>query len=337
MTSVASYAKRQDRLISLISRLKDRGWSPGEAAGWGEEETRRWYTKILNADCRGDNLLLSCVSAELLYSQRPDTVRGNMYMVVSSGWLPDTSDKSYNRIQRLLNRLRMNRTVPFEWVTDNVRATIKPSSWSGLADFTETVRDAYRKDFWHYLPEYIEVIVEKDAVAGRVQSVTEEYDVRLHPIRGYNSTSFAWEIARYWKRIEKPITVYYIGDHDPSGRDLERDIREKAFELSGKEVTWKRLAVEPEHFERFNIIPLEPKALDKRTPGFIRQYGKRCAEVEGVPANDLRQMLTDAIVSHIPAAEWKKLQRIENLERQQFQEVMARLSPTDDASEDDSE
>jgi hypothetical protein len=171
-----------------------------------------------------------------------------MYLVVSAGWLPDTGAQSYNRVQRLLNRLRVNGAVPFSWVVDNVRSTIKPSSWSGLADFADTVRDAYRLDFWAQLPEYVEVIVEKDTVAGKLVVVTREYDVPLHPTRGYNSTTFCWQIARGWDEIVKPITVYYVGDHDPSGRDLERDIQERLKRFSKRPFDWVRLGVNPEHF-----------------------------------------------------------------------------------------
>jgi hypothetical protein len=201
-------------------------------------------------------------------------------------------------------------------VADNIRSTIKPSSWSGLGDFRETVKEAYRKDFWSHLPEYVEIIVEKDSVAGRVAQVTRAYDVRLHPIRGYNSTTFCYEIASLWENILKPITVYYIGDHDPSGRDLERDVKVKTASLSGKEVNWVRLAVEPHHFEQFKIIPLDPKTKDSRFAKFIAKYGRKCAEVEGIPANDLRDMVEKAILSHIPEGEWQRMQEIEELEKQ---------------------
>jgi hypothetical protein len=215
------------RLASLFASLRAQGWEPGQAAGWRGEDLDHSYSALLNSGTTAKNLPLACVSVELLCEHQPDTVRGNMYRVVSAGWLPDTTERSYNRIQRLLNRLRVGRTVPFSWVVDNIRSTIKPSSWSGLRDFAETVRESYRLDFWASLPHYVEVIVEKDTVAGTVAEVTREYDVPLHPIRGYNSTTFANQMARAWDEISKPITVYYIGDHDPSGRDLERDVRQR--------------------------------------------------------------------------------------------------------------
>jgi hypothetical protein len=255
---------------------------------------------------------------ELLAAHQPDTVRGNMYLVVSAGWLPDTSDKSYDRIQRLLNRLRERGTVPFRWIVDNVRQTIKPSSWSGLGDFAETVQDAYRKDFWAELPDYVEVIVEKDTIAGKLASVTREYDVPLHPIRGYSSTSYAWTIAQNWKDIDKPITIYYLGDHDPSGRDLERNIHEKLARYSKREFSWVRLGVNADDFDSYGILPLAAKKKDARYRSFVQQWGERCAEVEAIPATELRRMLRQAIESHIPAGAWERLQQVEQLEQDQW-------------------
>jgi hypothetical protein len=136
------------RLASLFATLRSQGWEPGQVAGWEGETLEKNYCILCEAGTTAKLLPLSCVAVELLAAHQSDTVRGNMYLVVSAGFLPDTSNKSYDRIQRLLNRLRENGTIPFEWVVDNVRQTIKPSSWSGLQDYAEAVRDAYRMDYW---------------------------------------------------------------------------------------------------------------------------------------------------------------------------------------------
>ena len=236
--------------------MEDHGWEPGKIAGWNAKLVESNYGLLAKTGVKAKNLPLVCAAVELLCAHKPDTVRGNMYLLVSHGWLPDTTDKSYDRIQRLLNKLRECGAVPFDWIVDNVRQTIKPSSWSGLADFADTVRDAYRMDFWARLPEYVEIIVEKDTIAGKVSEVTHEYDVPLHPIRGYSSTSYAYDVARNWSDIEKPIAVYYLGDHDPSGRDLERNIREKLTRYSKRPFSWLRLGLNPDQFDEFDVTPL---------------------------------------------------------------------------------
>jgi hypothetical protein len=324
--------RAQARLALLLRTMRGRGWDPGhllkdyglDAEAW----VAAYLTPLARSRVRDDNLAFAAASMELLYANRPDTVRGNMYLLVSrGGWLPDTSDKSYDKTQRMLKNLRVSGVVPFDWVVDNVRSTIKPSSWAGLDDFAETVARAYRLDFWSRLPDYIEVIVEKDTVAGKLSAVTRQYNVPLHPIRGYSSITYAHDIARSWDRIDKPITVYYFGDHDPSGRDLERDIYESLEHFSKREFNWCRLGIDPEDFELYDVKPLAPKKKDSRYKRFVEQGWYDCAEVEAIPAAEMRRFLQDAIESHIPQGEWQRLQELERIERGQWMEYMAAMFP----------
>jgi hypothetical protein len=142
-----------------------------------------------------------------------------------------------------MTALREDGCVPFSWIVDNVRSTDKPSSWAGLEDFADTVKRAYRKDFWAQLPHYVHVIVEKDALAAVLAPSTREYDVALSPIRGYVSLSFAHQIAETWNKITKPIFAYYLGDYDPSGFDLERDVHAKLTRYCKRSFEWIRLGV----------------------------------------------------------------------------------------------
>lgn len=83
--------------------------------------------------------------------------------------------------------------------------------------------------------------------------------------------------------------------------------------------------MEPEHFERFKMLPLAAKVKDTRYARFAAEYGDRCAEVEAVPADVLRQMVKAAIESHIPAGEWERLKDIERRERESFRAVLERM------------
>src|SRR5262249_28289453 len=127
------------------------------------------------------------------------------------------------------------RYVPMSMIVDNLRETVKPSSWTGLNEFGETVREAYRKDFWASLDCHVAVFCEKDAIAGTLQPTNREYGVTPPRWRGYASISFAGAMAEEWRRIEKPIYAFYLGDYDPSGFDIERDLKEKLARYSGRD------------------------------------------------------------------------------------------------------
>ena len=325
----ARAAKRQAenqkvRRVSLFRALNAKPYRPD--GGWDDPDIVANCHLVEEAGFSEKTLPLACVILELLRQSQPDTVRGVMYAVVNfANWLPDTSHKNYTKVQRLLRLLRKKDILPYRWIVDNIRSTEKPSSWSGLIDFAEAARASYRLDFWRSLPDYVCLVVEKDTVAGRVAPITREYDVALHPMRGFNSDTFAFSIGDSWRQIEKPIHVYYIGDHDPSGLSIESDMKAKLAHHSGKEFGWTRLAVLPEQFKQYNITPLAPKKKDTRYPSFHKIYGDDCAEVEAIPADALRSMVENAILSHIPAGEWDRLKDIEHRERKSWEQFIGKF------------
>ena len=117
--------------------------------------------------------------------------------------------------------------------------------------------------------------------------------------------------------------AYYLGDFDPSGLDLERDIREKLKRYAGRDFEWTRLAVTPADFKTFNLFPLQVKERDARTKQFLQRGYRECAELDAIPAERLRERLEQAILAHIPAGEWERLQRVEELEQRTWRQFVA--------------
>jgi hypothetical protein len=86
------------------------------------------------------------------------------------------------------------------------------------------LKKGYRRDYWKDQPEHVEVWLEKDSVAGSLEPVTKELGVRMRAARGFNSTTRVREVAQHLCTIHKPKFIYYLGDHDPSGDDMDRDL-----------------------------------------------------------------------------------------------------------------
>jgi hypothetical protein len=59
--------------------------------------------------------------------------------------------------------------------------------------------------------------------------------VTLRSCKGFGSTGMESQIGNLFEGINKPITIYFLGDHDPSGRVIEMDIHQRAQAASGKE------------------------------------------------------------------------------------------------------
>jgi hypothetical protein len=267
---------------------------------------------------------------KLLDPERPMTLRHLYYLLVSAQIL-DNSEKSYRRLIQVTSAARKRGELPYDGLVDNARTHIKPSSWSGLADFAEEQADICRKDLWTRQEHYVEVWCEKDAIAGVLSDVTWKYDVHLRPVRGYSSLTFLHQAAREISEIEKPIFVYYLGDHDPSGLDIERSCRSGLMDMvrdagwTGETIHWKRLALNVSDIEEFGIVPLAAKRKDRRFKQFELEYGTEAAELDALPPEELRRRVRVAIENHIDADEWNKLLGIEELERRSYRLAMKKF------------
>lgn len=308
-----------EKLLTRLDRLE-----------WKTDLTDGALESLCRLQLRGDSYELAAIAGELAANCQPITLRGLFYRIVSTGYFPSTDKAHYDKVGRLLCTLRRSGWIPYSWIVDNIRSTRKPSSWSGLEDFADTVRGAYRKDFWSSLPTYVHIFIEKDAMTGVIQPVTDELDVPLSPVRGYVSDSYAHSIGSEWKRIAKPIYAFYIGDFDPSGFDLERSLREKLREHSGRSVPvdecWHRIALNASDFDEHNLFELAPKKSDSRTKKFIEQHGSRCAEVDALDPNVIRQRVRDAVMGQIPAGAWERLQEVERVERETWMSTLGSLT-----------
>jgi hypothetical protein len=328
--SRASGTKRSVQLSRLASKVKrtiEATLRDLRRFGFDPRLTHDTYVNIVrHGGFNSATYAAAFVLCELALCHQPITVRGLMYRGQAAGLFPSTSDPFYEQTARVMLKLRRAGILPYSWIVDSTRRRLKPSSWSGLADFAETATQAYRLDFWSRQKSYIEFFVEKDAMAGIIEPVTNEFDVHLNVIRGQVSETFVWNVAEEWKQITKPISAYYLGDHDPAGFAIEANLVKKLRAFTGKDFNWQRLAVSPYDFANAKLqgFPI------KRTTGGWRDYlkihGDRCVEVDALDPNVIRQRIRKAIEQHVDPHEWQKLQHVEELERQTLRETLVKIA-----------
>jgi hypothetical protein len=124
-----------------------------------------------------------------------------------------------------------------------------------------------------------------------MRPITQELGVMLRACRGFGSTGMEGQVGSLFEGISKPITVFYLGDHDPSGHDIERDIHERAQQASGKEFQMERLAIHAADIKAFNLPPQRIKTSDSRAAGFQSRFGTKAptVELDALPVNVLRE------------------------------------------------
>jgi len=115
-------------------------------------------------------------------------------------------------------------------------------------------------------------------------------------MRGYSSESLEREIFDAMEDDGRPVVVWYVGDLDPEGEDIERNFQEQADRMGIVFHHWDRLTVVPAQVAALGLVPNPGKTTSSRAKGFIAKYGSLFQiEVEAVDPAVLEQLVTDAI------------------------------------------
>jgi hypothetical protein len=252
------------------------------------------------------------VLTDIVDRSKPCTVRQAFYQATVRG-IVEKSEAGYAKVQRQLADLRRAGRIPYPWIADNTRWMRKPRTYDGLEAAVEHTAASYRKAVWSELGTYVEVWLEKDALAGVLMPVTSRYDVPLMVSRGYASLSYLYDAAEYMRELEKEVVILHFGDYDPSGQDaadkFESTLREFAPEV---EIEFIRVAVTPEQIALWRLPTRPTKATDTRAK---RWTGGDSVELDAIEANRLRALCEDLIEEFIPENWLDTLKAAEESER----------------------
>jgi hypothetical protein len=248
------------------------------------------------------------------------TVRQIYYALTVRGVVPKT-ENGYRQTCYQLKIMRDRGLIPHGWIADNTRYRIKPYTHTNLNAALDNWQRSYRRDMWAEQNDYVEIWIEKDALAGVISPVTQEYDVPLFVARGYSSMTFIYEAAEDIKSIGKPTYIYHFGDYDPSGVDAAEKI-ELGLHEHGADVYFERVAVTEEQIAHLNLPTRETKASDPRSRGWGDRYS---VELDALPAPVLRELVKQCIEQHIDPELLERERLIEQRERQTLEAMRENL------------
>ena len=250
---------------------------------------------------------------EIVNEDPPATVRQVFYQAVTRDLIAKTEAEYKSTVVRLLGQLRLDGEIPFDAIADNTRWMRKPSTHRGLENVLREVASFYRRDLWHSQDAYVEIWLEKEALASVIYRETEEWDVPLMVTRGYASLSYLHSAAEAIKAGGKPAFLYYLGDYDPSGLDISHQVERRLREFAPKaEIHFQRVAVTKQQIRRLRLPTRPTKTSDSRAKGFKGES----VEVDAIPPGELRRIVRDCIARHVDAGEVERLRRVEELERE---------------------
>lgn len=257
----------------------------------------------------------------VLAEYHPMTVRQVYYQLVSSHVI-ENNRSQYSRLSKALVTARQEEMIPWAWIEDRTRRPRDVSMWYDLSDFIRTVRNAYRRDVWETQPRYVVCWLEKDALSGIFEAITQEYGVTLIVGRGYNSWTIRQELAERFLSLDKPATVLYFGDFDPSGEDICRDLRDSfAFFKTCPEVV--KVSLTHEDVVRYQLPPDFAKRTDTRTKKHIKRYGDISVELDALPLPVLQSKIKKSIEANMDLDALRETFEQENEDLEQLNRLLA--------------
>lgn len=223
------------------------------------------------------------------------TLRQVYYQLVARGYIPN-NERSYKNVGSLINDGRLAGLIDWHSVTDRTRNLRSESHWDTPADVIASARYSYNLDKWKGQPNYVEVWVEKDALVDIVGQACSPLDTPYFSCRGYTSQSEMWSAAQRFIRQKqrKKRIIIHLGDHDPSGINMTRDIQER-LELFGADVYVKRVALTMNQIQTYNPPPNPAKITDSRASKYIDQFGDESWELDALEP----KVITDLIKKQV--------------------------------------
>lgn len=245
------------------------------------------------------------------------TLRQVYYQLVSKNIIPN-SEKSYNNLGVLINNGRLAGLIDWTAIEDRTRFLRQLSHWNSPKEIIESAAEQYRIDLWQGQENYVEVWVEKDALIGVVEQAANRYDVPCFSCRGFVSQSEMWEAGqRFRKRNNKECVVLHLGDHDPSGIDMTRDIQER-LNMFGADVYIERIALNMPQIEEHNPPPNPAKTTDTRYDSYINAYGLSSWELDALEPKILDDLISRNIEKYLDKAEFECAKIRQDQERQKI-------------------
>jgi hypothetical protein len=266
---------------------------------------------------------LIAASINILTEIQPCSVRAVCYRLFTLGLITSMAKAETNRVSAQLRDARECGVIPWHWIVDETREAERVNAWDDPAAFIETVKRSYRRDRWADQPEQIEIWSEKGTIRGAIAPVLQDFGVTFRVMHGYGSATAIHEIAEETNRSKKHLTVFYLGDWDPSGLHMSAVDLPSRLEQYGGVAAILRLALREDDLHSLPPFSAETKHGDPRYRWFVDHYGPTCWELDALSPAILRERVRQAIVERLDLRAWGQAGATEAAECESMRAILS--------------
>lgn len=244
------------------------------------------------------------------------TLRQLYYQFVARDLIANKQSE-YKRLGSILNDARLAGMVDWSAIVDRTRFLRGYSFWDNPASVIRSAAHSFKVDKWKNQSCRVETWIEKDALVGVVEKACTGMEVPYFSCRGYVSQSEMWSAAqRIYAAYEnngQATVIVHLGDHDPSGIDMTRDIVDRLKLFIGANNDWpddvisiERIALNMDQIRQFNPPPNPAKLTDSRFEGYRKNYGDNSWELDALDPRNLSELITGTIAQYVDYEKWGK-------------------------------
>lgn len=256
------------------------------------------------------------------------TLRQLYYQFVAAN-LIDNRQSEYKRLGTIIADARLAGLIDWDSIEDRGRKCHEPSVWSSPAELIEVCAEQYKIDLWQGQDWRPEVWVEKEALLSVVETACKDFRVPYFACKGYVSQSAMWEagavrLSKYSDAGQRPV-ILHLGDHDPSGIDMTRDIEDRLTLFHESSVRVERIALNYSQIEEFNPPPNPAKQTDSRFKEYASLHGDESWELDALTPQVLVELIQSEIRKYLVPSQWDVMVVREEAERADLEKVAREL------------
>lgn len=271
------------------------------------------------------------------------SVRRIHYEGVTKNWWENTPSQ-YGRLIDVISAGRLAGLISWTAIEDEGRNLMGINTVDSPAQLVKQAMNEFALDLWHNQEWRPEVWVEKAGQQGVVGRICNQLRVDFFATRGYCSDSEMWKAGRrFARRIRKgqrPI-VFHLGDHDPSGLDMTRDIREKLAMFAGVPVTVVRIGLNMDQIEElkppanFLKVGVDGKFTDSRAEAYYREFGEESWELEVLRPAYVHNIIEQNVMRIRDEELWDEALEEETQDKRRLEELLKQFGGTPEEQDDD--
>jgi len=264
--------------------------------------------------------VLGAVKTILAGEEGQISIRHTFYRLTGL-YVIEKTESDYKSLCGHLSKWRRSGDIEWSAFADSTRWHIRSATFDSVDAALRNTAETYRRNLWDDQNSYLEIWVEKDAMAAIVSRAAAPFGVPVFVARGFASLSSLYSAAntfRSWSEAGKQCVIYHLGDWDPSGvAACESMIR--AFRDDFKvDVEFIRAAVTPDQIRTLDLPTRPVKQSDTRA---AKWTGGDCVELDTMPPAEIRALVESCITKQIEPGAWERLRDVEKMERETLRQI----------------